>query len=566
MLNESGITLKQGLELEVLKEAKVISGSKGLKNVINGVNIMEVPDIVNWVKSGELLLTTAYSFKDNKKALTKLIVELHKKELAGIAIKTKRYIENIPSEVIDVSNRMGFPIIELPFDITFSDITSALLREIFNKQTSILLKLELIHKKLMDVVLCGGGLKDICIMLSGLLENPLILKDYVFGKHMYLKGKIDNEKLHATINRILKARYEFENTSIDTKEPYIIIKDKIQKENTSNSIERYIFPIVAGKKIFGEIQVIGANRRINGLDVRAIQNTCSIIALELMKQINVFEVESRHKNEFIEELMSRDEAVSGGAIEKAGLFGLDERHKYIVLSLYIEDIQKHFNEIAVNNNTWHKSKLIQAIEDEAHKSGERILIGSKGANITILIGYSTSVEDTEIKDLSMSTADRLLTIVNKKFPQILSYLGLSRSYNGLSNLYRGNEEARKAVSFSKIFKNRSIIHYDDLGIFRLLCMEHQEQEIKKFCHETVMPLVEYDKNKDGELIKTLRTYFECSGNLKQVCKKMYIHYNTILYRMQKIQTITGMKLDDSNNRLNMEISLKIMSMIDDVFE
>jgi purine catabolism regulator len=95
-------------------------------------------------------------------------------------------------------------------------------------------------------------------------------------------------------------------------------------------------------------------------------------------------------------------------------------------------------------------------------------------------------------------------------------------------------------------------------------MEHQEQEIKKFCQESIMPLIEYDRNKDGELVKTLQSYFECNGNLKKVCEKMYIHYNTILYRIQKIQQITKMELSNANDRLNLEISLKILNFTREV--
>ena len=94
-------------------------------------------------------------------------------------------------------------------------------------------------------------------------------------------------------------------------------------------------------------------------------------------------------------------------------------------------------------------------------------------------------------------------------------------------------------------------------------MEHQESEIRRFYKENVEPLCEYDEQKDGELIRTLKMYFECSGNLKKVSEKMYIHYNTILYRIQKIQQITKLDLANSNDRLNLEVSLKIMSIIND---
>ena len=63
MLRETGITLKEALEMDCLKTCKLIAGAGGLDNIIYRANIMADPDIINWVNEGELLLTTAYFFK-----------------------------------------------------------------------------------------------------------------------------------------------------------------------------------------------------------------------------------------------------------------------------------------------------------------------------------------------------------------------------------------------------------------------------------------------------------------------------------------------------------------------
>jgi purine catabolism regulator len=62
-MNPAGITLRELLDLPVLKDAKVISGEKGLDRVVRYIDIMEVPDVTGWLREGELLLTTAYSIR-----------------------------------------------------------------------------------------------------------------------------------------------------------------------------------------------------------------------------------------------------------------------------------------------------------------------------------------------------------------------------------------------------------------------------------------------------------------------------------------------------------------------
>ncbi len=63
MIKETGIVLNDVLEMDLMKNCKLIAGQDGVNNVITRVNIMADPDILNWVDEGEFLLTTAYFFK-----------------------------------------------------------------------------------------------------------------------------------------------------------------------------------------------------------------------------------------------------------------------------------------------------------------------------------------------------------------------------------------------------------------------------------------------------------------------------------------------------------------------
>jgi purine catabolism regulator len=63
-------------------------------------------------------------------------------------------------------------------------------------------------------------------------------------------------------------------------------------------------------------------------------------------------------------------------------------------------------------------------------------------------------------------------------------------------------------------------------------------------------------------VKTLQSYFENNGNLKKISKQLFTHYNTILYRIQRIEEICHVNLQDAHQRLNLEIALKIMYIID----
>ena len=63
-----GITVEEVLRLPAFKSAKLVSGDKGKSNIVKYVDVIEVPDVENWVKEGEMLLTTSFAMKNDIKA------------------------------------------------------------------------------------------------------------------------------------------------------------------------------------------------------------------------------------------------------------------------------------------------------------------------------------------------------------------------------------------------------------------------------------------------------------------------------------------------------------------
>lgn len=133
----------------------------------------------------------------------------------------------------------------------------------------------------------------------------------------------------------------------------------------------------------------------------------------------------------------------------------------------------------------------------------------------------------------------------------------------MEELYKSYEDAKKSITLGRLFNKKAIIHFDDLGIYRLLYYENLKPELIRFYNETIKPLVDYDKKKDTELVKTLESYFDNGGNLKRISQELFTHYNTILYRIQRIEEITDLSLQNPQDRLNLEIALKIMGIIDE---
>src|SRR5215831_14301707 len=105
-----GLAVREVLAAPCLARARVLAGERGLDRIVSRLNVMEVPDILPWVKPYELLLTTGYPLRDDPAALVRLVGDLAERDLAAIAIKFHRYIDVLPAEVLAEADRRGFPV------------------------------------------------------------------------------------------------------------------------------------------------------------------------------------------------------------------------------------------------------------------------------------------------------------------------------------------------------------------------------------------------------------------------------------------------------------------------
>lgn len=558
MYRYSGITVKELLNLEPMKDAKILAGKEGLDRKITKLNVMEVPDIINWVGEGEFLLTAAYSIKDNLTKFDELIPQLNNKKLAGLGIKTKRYIEEIPSSTLKIANELGFPLIEIPINISYSTIIANALTDIVNNQTNILYRIDNIHNRLVNMMLSGGGLKEIAEALYNSIDNnSMAIKEYLFETSVIF---CDDEK-RKDIEAIIEAdTYKSDRLNLIYDEKFLHTRriDKIGKEN----VNRITIPIFTKDREYGCIYIWEDKKPITPVELTVIEASTPVLALDLYKKLSIFEIESKHKVEFFEDLFSSDETRHNKALERASYFDFDDRLGYSVIVISINN-NDNTNGKYPNTNDYLQQlnvRLLSIINRITKNKEERIICGNKSNSIIILFGTEESTKDTKIKQKINSFCEEIMRYAEYENIHDNICIGVGRNYKNTHDLWKGYREANRAVECQKRSHDKKTTHYDDLGIFRILSYEELQPELQQFYKEILEPLVRYDNEKGTELIDTLRKYFECAGNLKKISEEMYTHYNTVIYRIQRIKEITGIDLEDYEDRLNFQISLKILEM------
>ncbi|MGH4008715.1 MAG: PucR family transcriptional regulator [Pseudonocardiaceae bacterium] len=123
----------------------------------------------------------------------------------------------------------------------------------------------------------------------------------------------------------------------------------------------------------------------------------------------------------------------------------------------------------------------------------------------------------------------------------------------------GVRQAERAIDLGfRLGRAGQPVRYDELGIYRLLCTIGDMQQLMGFARDVLGPLLDYDEEHRTDLVHTLSVYLHHHGSHKRSALMLHVHTNTVAYRAARIEAITGLDLDDPDDRLVAHVAVKII--------
>ncbi len=149
--------------------------------------------------------------------------------------------------------------------------------------------------------------------------------------------------------------------------------------------------------------------------------------------------------------------------------------------------------------------------------------------------------------------------IDKKMPSKNVWVGVSSQVVDITSLRTAYLRAKAAVSMAQD-QGKSLIYFDDMGVYQLLYSIPDRSLLSEMYTRLLSPLEEYDKEHHANYIETLEMYLKCSGSIQAMANQMFIHRNTILYRMSNIKHLIGCELETADERLPFLIACMIRHM------
>jgi PucR family transcriptional regulator, purine catabolism regulatory protein len=540
------LSVQQVLATQALRGSKVLAGHGGLGRSVERLNVMGGPDILPFIKPHELLLTNGYPLQHDLSALPALVENLNAAGLAALAVAPGRYLDALPEPMLAMADRLDFPVIELVGHVAFDEVIEQVLTELLNRQSAALTRSHEVHRALLHIVLAGGGLPELAGELAGLFGGAVVITA-TDGRVQATAGApeaLDRATGSGCFDASGRLRTEVEPSGLS--------------HHGTVGGNHVIVPVVAARVDHGRIAVFSAEGRLAEEDVPTVEQAATVAALVVTKDLAVQAVESKYQGDFLRDLLT-GEVGPESALAHATTLGWDlDRPLIVVVAELDADVA---TPTPGPDARPHLERYLAAWQSVVRPRDPKAPVVGFHREVVALLGAPTG------RDLQRLVRDLVREVAADGGSGRHSFgTGVSRVVTTADQIPAAYEQARTAVRVGRRRNGRgSVAHFDTLGVFRLLSLIADGDELRAFPEELLGDLARTagtaaEKAEAADLRRTLEVLLETNLNVAETARQLHFHYNTLRYRIAKLERMLGPFTVDAQLRLSLQVALQVLQM------
>lgn len=544
------LTVRELLAGNGLKGADLLAGSTGLDAAVVGVSVLEVPDVLDQVKPDELLVTSGFPLVASTPGgvpldLAELVPDLHGRGVAGLGIKLGRYVDRLSPEVLALADRLGFPLIGLPSELAFEDLVREVHDVATDRDGRVLRRMDELNTELGTLVLAGADLAQIAEEVARSLDVGLLIttsdgREQAASLEPGLREQLAEAGLLDPSGRVRVERA--------TMTPYPLGKGEVRTAK-----------VAAAGADLARLVCVSPDRVMAPADIQALERTAMVVALIFTRHQAVAAVENKYRGDFLRDVfMSRagDEAF---VIEHAASFGWDLNRPMVVVSAEVDPPQPDEPPAgALERRSW---------QDRFAAAWRQVCQGVDRSIATA--DFSTEVVALVPVPDSAAADDAVRRVVGGIVQAVAGdrgggrrpfSVGISRVAPQLGDLPEAYSQARRAkLVGTRVNGPKSTTWFDDLGIHRLIALVSDQDELRQFAVDVLGELAD-DTEEAADLRATLQNLLDTNLNVAEAARLQFFHYNTMRYRVTKLERLLGPFTSDPSLRLNVALALQVLEM------
>ncbi|MFW5772705.1 MAG: PucR family transcriptional regulator, partial [Phototrophicaceae bacterium] len=348
------------------------------------------------------------------------------------------------------------------------------------------------------------------------------------------------------------------NRNLLTSLPYSAFQNWLNREAPQSQGAIVVSPIghttvlKVEKRVAGYLSIIDSDERLEEFDRLILTYGADVCAIELAKTRAIASAVEQTRGDWVQMWLSGTPADDDLLATRAYQAVFDPNASFIVAV---------FRATTQAGATLPLESLISLVRDDMTR---RQINGAIGQYVDVIVALYPLDETPQAVSRVRAIVEEVRAQLAMRTPSGRVAAGLSRPADGLGNLREAYREAKDTLSIAhELDENEQTTFYGDLKLYQLLLglKERNLEHLRQFYNQTLHPLADHDERKNGDLVRTLTGFFDANGNLAKAATDLDVHRNTLVYRLERISDLTGLDLNDADNRLILHLALKVQRVL-----
>ena len=315
-------------------------------------------------------------------------------------------------------------------------------------------------------------------------------------------------------------------------------------QDLPGGLARLITPINVGGVARGYLSVVGLQGDLDDLDQVVADQGALVCAVQMSRSKAVRETEKRLQRDLLNALLQEDLSARDARLW-AQTMGLDLSQAHVPLRF-----------------AWDMSappsqrRLETLVNGVVSRLGVTVIISSMSSEVICFCQVAPEVSPPK---QALEFGRIVIERAREENPQNKICCGIGTPAMDLNDWGASFRQAGQALVMARRLVEDKPLYFPDLTVYRLLLQIEHSPELHDFQEEILGPLLAYETGE--ELVRTLQAYFEHNANLSQTADALFIHRNSLLYRMERIADISGLELDNPEVRLAVQLALHVHKML-----
>lgn len=442
-----------------------------------------------------------------------------------------------PQEITAELKRSTIPLLCLKQPIPTRDLVQVLTESLLAGKQSELAKRAAIHEQLAKQITEDKSIQALAQAMQNITGHGILIQDKRLKPIAAFPAPGFNEVWPDIVGSLTLVNC-LPNQIQNRKNAAVVQTPLTQK--LSGGLSRLILPIIVDEVARGYLSIISLNDSLDEIDSFTAEEGARYCAIEMAHNKAIRETEKKLQSNLLNALLhgilsSRDAELWFQAM------GLDEDQLHVPLQFAWD-----------HPNPPSRRRLETIINGVIKLQNLVVILNPTGDKV---ICFCQVADEKEAASIPLEFAKAVLEQAAAEYPHIPVRCGIGTAAADTNGWSQSFKESGFALDLAFRLKKSSPQYYPELSIYRLLMLLEDQPELAVFQNDLLAPLLAQD-NKEI-LIETLEAFYQNGMNLSQTAEALYIHRNTLSYRLDRISEICSFDFSSADANLAMQIALRV---------